>query len=130
VALAGLAVVVAVGVVVLWPRPERITRERFQQIVAGMNQADVQAILGLPKDLTTRPTKILFMSGTVHRFDSYELWQCECADWICNAAYIRVIYSRSGTVVETNYCDCEAVAQNAFDNLVWRFKRQWHRWFP
>jgi hypothetical protein len=31
VALTGLAVVVAAGAVVLWPRTDRITRERFDQ---------------------------------------------------------------------------------------------------
>jgi hypothetical protein len=45
-ALAGLAVVFAIGAFVLWPRPERITRENFERIHEGMTLADVTALLG------------------------------------------------------------------------------------
>jgi hypothetical protein len=41
VVLAGLAVVVAAGVVVLWPRADRVTRENFRRIETGMSRADV-----------------------------------------------------------------------------------------
>jgi hypothetical protein len=40
VALAGLAVVVAAGVVVLCPRPERITLENLHGIRMGLSLAD------------------------------------------------------------------------------------------
>ena len=41
VVVAGLAVVVAAGVVVLWPRADRVTRENFRRIETGMSRADV-----------------------------------------------------------------------------------------
>jgi hypothetical protein len=58
-ALAGLAVVVAVGVVVLWPRtePNRITRENCYQIKEAMSRAEVEAILGPPGDYSTGDAK-------------------------------------------------------------------------
>ena len=52
VVLAGLAVVAA-GVVVLWPRPDRITRENCDRIRPGMTRAEVEAILGPPDDYRT-----------------------------------------------------------------------------
>jgi hypothetical protein len=50
VVLAGLAVVVAVGAVVLWPRgePDRITQANFDRIHEGMTRAEVETLLGPP----------------------------------------------------------------------------------
>jgi hypothetical protein len=48
VALAGLAVVVAVGVVVLWPGQSHVTEENFSRIRQGSTEAEVQKILGEP----------------------------------------------------------------------------------
>jgi hypothetical protein len=72
VALAGLAVVVAAVVVVLWPRPDRITQENYDRIRVGglwgedwathdnrapvkkgMTRTEVEAILGPPGDYRT-----------------------------------------------------------------------------
>jgi outer membrane protein assembly factor BamE (lipoprotein component of BamABCDE complex) len=49
VALAGLAVVVAAGVVALWPQPLRATWENYDSIREGMTRAEVVAILGPPE---------------------------------------------------------------------------------
>jgi hypothetical protein len=68
-ALAGLAVVIAVGTVVLWPRlepPSRITQENCDQIREEMHQAEVEAILGPPGDYTTAGPSNTF-------FDTYGL---------------------------------------------------------
>ena len=55
IALAGLAVLVAAGAFVLWPRPDRITRANYDRIRMGMSRAEVEAILGPPGDYTTGP---------------------------------------------------------------------------
>jgi hypothetical protein len=44
--LAALAVLAVVGTWVLWPRPERVTRENFARIRKGLSAAEVEAILG------------------------------------------------------------------------------------
>jgi hypothetical protein len=46
VVLAGLAVMVAAGLVVLWPRPDRVTRENYDRIIQGMTLAVVQSMMG------------------------------------------------------------------------------------
>jgi outer membrane protein assembly factor BamE (lipoprotein component of BamABCDE complex) len=48
-ARAGLAAMLAVGMLVLWPRPprtDRITEEDFRRVKEGMSRAEVRAILG------------------------------------------------------------------------------------
>jgi hypothetical protein len=56
VALAGLAMVGAAGVVVLRPRPGYTTRENYDRIVAGMSAGEVESILGPTGDQRTGPT--------------------------------------------------------------------------
>jgi len=54
VALAGLAVVVAAGVLVQWPAPtSRLTLENLGHLREGMTRAEVEAILGAPGDYST-----------------------------------------------------------------------------
>ena len=48
VALTGLAVVVAAGVVVLWPGQAHVTEENFSRIRKGSTEAEVEKILGEP----------------------------------------------------------------------------------
>jgi hypothetical protein len=57
-AAAGLALValLAAGAFVMWPRPDRITRENYQRIRYGMSRGEVEAILGPPGDYTSAPT--------------------------------------------------------------------------
>ncbi len=53
---AGLALVlVAAAAVVLWPRPERVTRENFGRVRKGLSEAEVQAILGPYHSSGSRP---------------------------------------------------------------------------
>jgi hypothetical protein len=44
--LVALAVVVAAGVVVLWPRANRVTQENYDRIRIGLSRPEVEEILG------------------------------------------------------------------------------------
>jgi hypothetical protein len=68
VALAWLAVVVAAGVVVLWPRENRITQENCDRIKEGMSQAEVEAILGPSGD--TQHDSLQLLADTLRRVGS------------------------------------------------------------
>jgi hypothetical protein len=46
--LAGLAVVMAAGVVLLWPGQSQVTEENFSRIRKASTEADVERILGEP----------------------------------------------------------------------------------
>ena len=48
VALVGMAVVTAVGAVVLWLRTDSITRSNYDSIKEGMSRTEVETILGPP----------------------------------------------------------------------------------
>src|SRR5262245_23034627 len=63
VVLAGLAVVVAAGAVVLWPRADRITLENYDRIRDGMTRAEVEAILGPPGDQRTGLGEMFLQEG-------------------------------------------------------------------
>jgi hypothetical protein len=53
-AVVGLAVLVAVGAFVLWPRTDRITEENFDLLRVGMSKPEVYAVLGPPGLYLTR----------------------------------------------------------------------------
>jgi hypothetical protein len=147
VALAGLAVVVAAEVVVLWPRSSsRITRENFEQIKEGMNRAEVEAILGPPGDYRTGHGETDLT--TVHMAWSPDggplkpntdwsripgqspedprLW----AEWMNDSIVIVIAIGQSGSVVQTVGFPRRRTTQGPLENLLWRAKRQWYRWFP
>jgi hypothetical protein len=147
VALAGLAVVLAVGVVVLWPsQPNRITQENCDRIKEGMSRAEVEAILGPPGDYRTGPgetghgsTGNMFWtpeqipdvargtdwSKVSQSPDASGLW----AMWFSDSAMVMIGIDDSGTVVFKRVWP-RRTTQGPLANLLWRLKRQWHRWFP
>jgi hypothetical protein len=140
VVLAGLAVVVAAGVVVLWPRHERITRENFDRIHEGMSRAEVEAILGPPCDFSTGPLVRVRANRppnpfSVENFDPITVVGSgdnreELLVWKSDRQLITINFGPSGHVEDLWMHDVARVNQTAFENLIWRFKRQWRRWFP
>jgi hypothetical protein len=132
VALAGLAVVVAAGVVVLWPRPaSRITRENFDRICEGMSGPEVAAILGPPGDYRTAPTQFE-VEESYRAFDEGEAnsGYARCDKWTDDTACIEVEYGRLGSTASALFCVRRRDAQGPLENLVWRASRQWRRCFP
>jgi hypothetical protein len=133
VALAGLAVTVTGGVVVLWPRGDRITRENCDRIQEGMSRAEVEAILGPPGDyLTAGPS-----NTTADLFDENGNVRTVRHDgtvicfWVGDRAIIYVPFDRNGkTTRSPTLWEAGTLPQPPLENLLWRLKRQWHRWFP
>jgi outer membrane protein assembly factor BamE (lipoprotein component of BamABCDE complex) len=57
---AGLVVALfATVVLLLWPRPDLITRENIERIREGMSREEMEAILGAPGDYRTRPAECI-----------------------------------------------------------------------
>ena len=143
VALAGLAVVVAAGMVMVWPRPERITRENFDRIREGMSRAEVEAILGPPRDYRTRigetdygRTENTWIADRGPDFALGTNWvpgQSKGkpylkADWMDDSFRITIVIGQSGSVVDKEGWP-RRKTQGQLDDLLWRGKRQWQRWF-
>jgi hypothetical protein len=129
VAMAGLAVVVTVGAVVLWPRADRVTRANYERIQIGMTRADVEAILGPPGDYTTGPLTDpngieLLLSLLPPASGVESPW------WAADYGTVGVWFDEGGRVVMKNYEPYSKAPQGVGANLLWRAKRQWHRWFP
>jgi hypothetical protein len=122
VALAGLAVVIAAGVVV-WPRPLWATRANYDRIrdrEGIVTRAEVEAILGPPGDYRT----VLTSDSGV------PLQQSNCESWVVNEGHVLVWYYDDDVVSSWALFPAVAVKQTPLENLLWRAKRQWHRWFP
>jgi hypothetical protein len=67
----GLVVVAAAGPVVLWPRPDRITKESFLLIQLGASRSQVGEILGHPGDHRSAPTEPKTVREAVSIEDRY-----------------------------------------------------------
>jgi hypothetical protein len=137
--LAGLAVVVAAGGVVLWPRADRVTRENFDRIREGMTRTEVEAILGPPGDGSSGPLEFRDFLLRFDRVNDYYRpsssevlggkWQ-ERVEWLSDQHFVSVCFLQSGHVRTKSCDDVRRKEQSTFDNILFRAKRQWHRWFP
>jgi hypothetical protein len=136
-ALAGLAVVVAAGVVVLWPRPEpasRITVENFRRIREGMTRAEVEAILGMPQAISDG-SKALASRGYNPHGSEWRIAQSSrdkasesVCDWYEDDHGIRVTFGASLRATSGEWFP--PAPQDPIERLLWRVELQWHRWFP
>src|SRR4051794_12025520 len=94
-----LAVLLAAGVFVLWPRADRITRENFDRIRGGMSREEVYAILGPPGDYRTGPVKYQHIDLV-----GYDLvWTDDVIirpdwEWIGDLALVVVEFDQEGCV--------------------------------
>jgi hypothetical protein len=70
----------------------------------------------------------------LHVFDIAEAEAARLAGraeyWIDDRVWITMRYSTFGTTVEADFREHSKIPQTFLDNLLWRAKRQWHRWFP
>jgi hypothetical protein len=132
VALAGLAVVVAAGVVVLWPREDRITVENFERIRDGMSRAEVEAILGPSGDHTAGDTEPDLEHQKWQSLTPPESYGSQEAleRWIDDRACIGIGFDSAGNVGSAFCLPMRNIDHGPIGNLLWRAKRQWHRWFP
>jgi hypothetical protein len=136
----GLVVVIVAGVVVPWPAVERITETNTRRVKSGMSHSEVESILGRPGDYTSKPTKPSntdceqMFEATGEWFDpplqdGKQIWPHEEV-WQTDSARAGVYFDSRERVCASAFKPYVATAQGPLDNLLWRAKRQWHRWFP
>jgi hypothetical protein len=156
VVLASLAVLVAAGVVVLWPRgePDRITQANFDRIHEGMTRAEVETLLGPPGDHRTEPAEYSRLAYIARQRAQSDREAARLAGrvlrdlagqrarsigddypaashwWEGNTSLVMVSYNHSDRVTDFARADALNPKPSAVQTLLWRLKRQWHRWFP
>jgi hypothetical protein len=64
------------------------------------------------------------------RDESYYPIYVATQEWKGNTAIIRVGFDSAAVATYKEYVTSSRVDQVLFDNVLWRAKRQWHRWFP
>jgi hypothetical protein len=134
VALAGLAVLVAAGTVVLWSRatpPSPITREGYKQVKWWMSENDVVAVLGPPGDYRTGYTEYNPVECVLWPGDSNVLrrtWGRFDREWESDTACISVTFDRKGRAVGAEFCPQHKPTH--LEMFLRRVNRLWKSWFP
>ncbi len=133
-ALAGLAVLIAVVAVVLWPREDRVTRKNCDRIHEGMTRTEVEAILGPPGDYSTGPLRDC-QGCPKSSYHDLAMLMSEVSEggalWLSGTGQAQVWFDSRGRVVDGAFFnECAREPQGQLDNLRWQAKRQWRCWFP
>jgi hypothetical protein len=132
-ALAGLAVVVAIGALAspLTPEPTASAlRANFHRIaIHGVSsQAELLSILGRPGDYTTGPTTVTKLVDLAAVPNDY-LLGLPADSWKTDTVEVTPQGELDGSVMLVCWTVTKS-PQGPLGNLLWRLKRQWHRWFP
>jgi hypothetical protein len=148
VVLAGLAVVGAVGVVVLWPKPitPGLTQESFDRVEEGMTRPEVETLLGKASSFDGGGLRVLPPSGVlppthpdwgIWRWDDRASLPPEDGGTAPSGQWLYVVTTAASVSFDTSgratskYSEIFAVREPfSISSLLWRAKRQWHRWFP
>lgn len=118
-----LTMLVAVGGFALWPQPMRINQQSFGRIQRGMNFAEVQAIVGQPGDYTTGPTITTYLSSSVDLGQQSHKWKTDEGEFY-------LVLDGADLVTDKAFFPSEPEKQSPLDNLTWRARRKWRKWFP
>jgi hypothetical protein len=130
VVLAGLAVVVAAGMVALWPKPSsliRVTEENLSRVRPGMTRAEVEAILGPPGDYRTHPTDSFPPRGPSPVGSGVSF---TCLQWQSDTIDVQICVAPNGDFLWLKAISAQPAKLGLLDHLRWHIEHQWHRWFP
>jgi hypothetical protein len=93
-----------------------------------MSRAEVEEILGQPGDYTTGPTSINEQEGvlrSVERIDTNGVWIC----WATDEAKIMLFIDFYDHTLIKTFEHATRERQAPIDNILWRVRRQWRKWF-
>jgi hypothetical protein len=138
--------------------PSRATPQSAEQLQVGMTAAEVEDFLGPPGDYRTGPTtasggpaRLLrgpfeFLHLSRQGIDSHYRWETDDVELVIEmeplptrgpGRFPAPFHPRWPEVVRGDLrvakvlgWDVARQDQSPLDNLLWRAKRQWRRWFP
>src|SRR5262245_55804269 len=128
--VAGLAVLVVVGSVVALPRPVRVAREDVDRIQVGMSRVEVEAILGPPGDYTTGQVVFDCPPGGFILVSLPPDVSEPIVQWDFDTAHALMTFDEAERVSRKLLVPAKRIEQKPLENLLWRIRRQWRRWFP
>jgi hypothetical protein len=125
-----LMALVGVTAIALMPRVSRVTEENYDRIGGHMSRAEVYAILGPPGDYSTGPQSHHKGTGDwwTERIEQEYLTNQDV--WDADGLSFTVYYDSSGSTVGKLIVRPTRIPQGPLDNILWRAKRQWRKWFP
>jgi hypothetical protein len=139
--LAELAVVLA-GAVGMSPRTEKVSWDNYDRVRKAVMKAwpaapgspprwyfdttreKVEAALGPPGDYRTGPT------ANVAQYAPAAVQGCTTFKWQGDRITIYIQMTKGGEVFDMQATPAFPVDNNPVESVLWRAKRQWHRWFP
>jgi hypothetical protein len=148
------AVLIAAGTFVLWPHEERVTKANFDRIQVGMSRATVEAMLGGPPgDYRTVRTEDEYIGPFFDArgptpvadrpYTQTIYYDCGLrGEWFGNEGRVEVFFESglvaksrvaglgNGIIPSKKFWPSTNRDLDPLDNLVWRAKRQWRKWFP
>jgi hypothetical protein len=102
-------------------------RDSFDRIQQGMTRAEVEAILGPPEDFRSEP--VAYPSGTEYWLQSLKPNDASQRIWYTDTGLRVVFFAPDGLVSGAVFVPGNLSNRSPLDNLLWRLKRLWHRWF-
>lgn len=132
-ALVGSLLLLVVALIVAAVRPRGVAWEDYQRIRPGMTRAEVESISGCsPGDYRSGETKDVHVP-----FDHWkkggrfgrESGGLSKVEWLTDTAGVVLWFDSAGKVRAGLYAPFQPATSNPLENLVWRLKRQWDRWF-
>jgi hypothetical protein len=121
------------------PRPKRITRENVERVMdlactEGADRRGVEAILGPAGDFSTGPLTLADDSGWRSLYEPIKetpnFAGSSVVSWTDDELSVLIIFEKGRPVAFVTPLPVERAEQGLLDNLLWRGKRQWNRWFP
>jgi hypothetical protein len=119
-----LAMIAAFVLFVLLPQA-RITRDNYYYIEKHMSRAQVEDILGPPRDCTSGPLQGFICirhdrwpNGSEHRI----------SEWSSDSACIEIAFDGSDRVVASRFSELR-LPKGTGPDPVWLVKHMWNRWF-
>src|SRR5262245_216548 len=96
-----------------------------------MSREDVQTILGMPPgDYRTGPVQYVIPWDLLGEKTTWHDTYTNGAAWVGDTGWLRVEFNNEdGTVWASDFFESKRTAQYPLDTLLWRLRRQWHRWF-
>jgi hypothetical protein len=125
--LLAVVLIIGAGVASIPGRSPLITQADSEKLQPGMSRREVEAILGPPGDYRTGPgqdppvVSLLWLPPPAGP---------NVSKWRGDSGTITVAYTDAGQVRRKWFEPWYRKEQGPIENLLWRAKRQWQRWFP